>query len=227
MGNVIAVEPGPASEPPSAADVSVQVGFDQAQALPPDSDVPVEAEAKPLLPLASGLANDQVVVLPEIWDVPFGTPTRLVIPVIALDSRVVPVGQTPIVIDCVVYGQWNTADDAVGWYTLSARLGHAGNTVLNGHRDVNAAVFCYLEYLDIGDQIMVFSGDRDYRYVVTDKFLVREGYVSLAERIQNAAWVAATRDERLTLVTCANLGATHRLILIARPWYLSDNGFEF
>ncbi len=217
MDNVIAAELGPASNPPSAADVSVRVGFDQAQALPPTSDAPVEAEAKPLVPLASELANDQVVVLPEIWDVPYGTPTRLMIPVIALDSRVVPVGQTPIVLDGVVYRKWNTADDAVGWHNLSARLGHAGNTVLTGHSDVNAAVFRYLEYLAIGDEITVFSGDRDCRYVVTDKFLVRERHVSLAERIQNASWVAATWDERLTLVTFANLGATHRLILIARP----------
>jgi sortase (surface protein transpeptidase) len=69
----------------------------------------------------------------------------------------------------------------------------------------------------MGDEFTVFSGDRDHRYVVTDKFLVQERDVSLAERIQNASCVAATGDERLTLVTCANLGATHRLILVARP----------
>ena len=69
----------------------------------------------------------------------------------------------------------------------------------------------------MGDEFTVFCGDREYRYVVTDKFLVQERHVSLAERIQNASWVAETRDGRLTLVTCANLGATHRLILIARP----------
>jgi sortase (surface protein transpeptidase) len=71
--------------------------------------------------------------------------------------------------------------------------------------------------VDTGDRITVFSGDWDHHFFVTHKFLVREGDVSLEERIQNAKWIASTHDERLTLITCANPGATHRLILIAQP----------
>jgi sortase A len=105
----------------------------------------------------------------------------------------------------------------VGWHNLSAKLGQAGNTVLNGHSDLNAAVFRNLDYVILGDEIIVLSGDQAYHYVVTHKFLVQEKDVSLEQRIQNAAWIAPTPDERLTLVTCANPGASHRLILIAQP----------
>ena len=171
----------------------------------------------PLLPLTAELSSDRVVVSPEIWDVPPGTPTRLVIPAIALSSPIVPVGQTPLVIDGDIYWQWNTARDSVGWHNQSAKLGQSGNMVLNGHSDINASVFRNLEHVDVGDEITVFSGDQVHRYVITHKFLVKEKGVSLEERIQNAAWAAVSQDERLTLITCAKPGATHRLILIAQP----------
>jgi sortase A len=150
-------------------------------------------------------------------DVPAGMPTRLVVPSVALDSQIIPVDKTAVVINGVAYGQWNTVDNLVGWHDLSAKLGQAGNTVLNGHSDLNAAVFRNLDYVALGDEITVLSGDQAYHYVVTHKFLVQEKDVSLEERIQNAAWIAPTPDERLTLVTCANPGASHRLIIIAQP----------
>lgn len=157
-----------------------------------------------------------------VWDAPSGTPTRLVIPSITLDSPIVPVDQTPVVIDGHTYGQWNTSNSLVGWHSLSARLGQTGNTVLNGHSDISVAIFRDLQYLDVGDEITVFSGDWVHQYTVQQKFLVKEEDVSPEERIRNAAWIAPTQDKRLTLITCANPGATHRLILIARPQALSE-----
>jgi LPXTG-site transpeptidase (sortase) family protein len=215
--NVIAAELGPAQEPAPVAEASPEINQDQ----PPDpvlgSDTASQEKTEQLLPVASELGSDQVAILPEVWEVPAGTPTRLVIPAIALDTRIVPVDQTPILIGDALYGQWNTVDNMAGWHNSSAELGQVGNTVLNGHSDVNAAVFRNLEYVDIGDEITIFSNDRDYQYIVTDKFLVEERDVSLDQRVQNAAWIAPTQDERLTLVTCAKPGATHRLIVIGRP----------
>ena len=38
------------------------------------------------------------------------------------------------------------------------------------------------------------------------------------QRLQNARWIAATADERLTLVTCwPNTTNSHRLIIVAEP----------
>jgi sortase A len=53
---------------------------------------------------------------------------------------------------------------------------------------------------------------------VQDKFIVKEVGVSLAQRRQNAQWIAPTRDERLTLVTCwPPDGNTYRVIVVAKP----------
>jgi LPXTG-site transpeptidase (sortase) family protein len=146
-------------------------------------------------------------------------PTRLSIPSIDLDSAVVPVGWTPVVINGQTYGQWDTADNEVGWHNLSANLGEVGNTVLAGHSDINSRVFQNLEYVNIDDEITVISGadQQPYRYRVTQKVLVQEVGVSLETRIQNARWIAPTDDERLTLLTCSQPGATHRLIVVAYP----------
>jgi LPXTG-site transpeptidase (sortase) family protein len=216
-GDIVAAELGPVPEPPPSQEMAVEPDPNQVAASPPVENVPIEASADPLLPLASEQGNDHLLGASGGGDVLAGMPIRLTIPAIALDSGVVPVDKAPVVINGETYGQWNTADNMVGWHNLSAKLGQVGNTVFNGHSDVNAAVFRNLGYVRIGDEIIVSSGAQDYRYVVTQKFLVQEGNVPLEVRIQNAAWIAPSQDERLTLITCANPGATHRLILIAQP----------
>jgi sortase A len=158
------------------------------------------------------LANEPAVV-------PQTTPIRLIIPTIALDSTIIPVGYKLIKVEGETYGIWETADNEVGWHNLSALLGQIGNTVLAGHSDIKARVFRDLKDVEIGDEIVAFAGNSEkaFRYVVTEKFLVQEKGVPLETRVKNAQLIAPTDDERLTLITCAYPGATHRLIVIARP----------
>ncbi len=144
-------------------------------------------------------------------------PTRLVIPSIDLDRKVFPVSWTPIVVNGVTVGKWDTLDNDVAWHNESAKLGQVGNTVLNGHSDIYDRVFQNLEKVEIGDEIIVFSDGQPYHYLVTEKVLVREKGVPFEQRVANAQLIAPTDDERLTLVTCTGSGATHRLIIIARP----------
>jgi LPXTG-site transpeptidase (sortase) family protein len=146
-------------------------------------------------------------------------PGRLIIPAIALDSAIIPVGWTPVVINGQMYGQWDTAKNEVGWHNLSANLGQSGNTVLAGHSDINTKIFRNLQDVDIGDEIVAISGvdGQPHHYAVTQKVLLQEAGVPLETRIKNAQWIAPTNDERLTLVTCSRPGATHRLIVVARP----------
>lgn len=216
-GDIVAAELGPGPDPAADAQESAEANSNPVPAPSHAVDAPAELEAEDLLPVASDSQGDQSGQQPEIWDVPAGTPTHLIIPAIGLESSIASVNQTAVIIDGKTYGQWETADDRVGWHNLSAKLGQAGNTVLNGHSDVNAAVFRNLRFVEVGDRITVFSGNQNHDYFVTHKFLVEERGVSLQQRIQNAAWIASTQDERLTLVTCANPGASHRLIVIARP----------
>lgn len=148
-------------------------------------------------------------------------PSRLVIPSIALDSPVVPVKQESTVIDNKPYKTWQVADNEVGWNNLSAPLGQAGNTVLTGHSDIKAKIFRDLKDVYVGDEIFVLADAGDsshaYRYVITQKILVQEKGVPVEVRLKNARWIGTTQDERLTLITCAQPGATHRLIVVAQP----------
>jgi sortase A len=215
--NVIAAELGPGPDPTPTADLSVGINPNHSPVSSPSLEVPAGTGNGHLLPEASGLSSGHPAAEPEIRDVPAGTPTRLVIPAIALESKITPVGWESVLIDGATYRQWSTTDNLVSWHNLSAKLGQPGNTVLNGHSNVNGAVFRNLKYVKIGDEITIFSGEQDYHYIVTQKFSVKENDVSLEARIENAKLIAPTQDERLTLITCANPGATHRLIVIARP----------
>jgi sortase A len=219
--NVIAAELGPGADPAPATDVSAGIHPNHSPVASPNLEVPAGADSDHLLPEASESSVDHLAVEPEIRDVPAGMPTRLVIPAIALESNITPVGWESVLIDGATYRQWSTTDNLVGWHRLSAKLGQPGNTVLNGHSNVNGAVFRNLKYVQIGDEITIFSGKQDYHYIITQKFSVKEKDVSLETRIENAQLIAPTQDERLTLITCANPGATHRLIVVARP--LSSN----
>lgn len=162
----------------------------------------------PITPQASSLAGTASTI-----------PTRLVIPGINLDSAVVPVGWKKVEMNGQTYGQWEVDNNLVGWHNLSAPLGQTGNTVFNGHSNLYAQVFNDLGKLAIGDRILAFAGDQVYSYVVTAKFLVQEKGIPLEKRLENAKLILPTSDERLTLITCAQPGATHRLIVIAYPDY--------
>lgn len=144
-------------------------------------------------------------------------PNRFVISSIGLDSVVMPVGFQTFEMDGQTYGQWMVDDNLVSWHNLSAPLGQVGNTVLNGHSDIGGMVFRDLHLVQVGDVITVFAGEQEYQYQVTETRLVQEVGVSLEQRIANAQLIKPTTDERLTLITCINPGATHRLIVTAHP----------
>jgi len=165
--------------------------------------------------LVLNLISHPLVALANKPATPF-IPTHLAIPAIALDSAIVSVGIKEVEVNGQTYYQWLTDDNLVGWHNLSAPMGQAGNTVLNGHSNIHAQVFQALGNIAIGDEIIVYSGDQAYRYVVAEKLLVQEKSVSLEQRIKNAQIIMPTQDERLTLITCSQSGATHRLIVIAR-----------
>jgi LPXTG-site transpeptidase (sortase) family protein len=146
-------------------------------------------------------------------------PERLVIASIALEAPVMPVHYRDIEVGGQVYHQWRVPSEfAAGWQDTSARLGLPGNTVLNGHHNAYGRVFENLAELRTGDVIQVYSGEWEYRYVVAAKLLLPERGQRLEVRMENARWLAASEDERLTLVTCWPAESnTHRLIVIAYP----------
>jgi sortase A len=116
--------------------------------------------------------------------------------------------------------EWDVPKDAAGWHINSALAGQPGNTVLSGHHNIEGKVFRYVVDLEIGDEIVLYAGDRAYAYTVTEKYILKEAGMPWAVRQKNAQWIAPTADERLTLVTCWPYewpGNTHRVIVVAKP----------
>ncbi len=145
-------------------------------------------------------------------------PDRIVAPSINLDAPVVTVGWSVKEKDGSWFSQWQTASYAAGFHESSALPGHIGNTVISGHHNIEGKVFEHLVDLQVGDIVTLYADDRPYHYQVKDKFILKEAGTSIEQRRQNAQWIAPTRDERLTLVTCwPPEGNTYRVIVIARP----------
>ena len=142
-------------------------------------------------------------------------PIRIVIPAIHLDAPIEPVGWS------LVNGAnaWDIPTHfAAGWLKTSAPVGRPGNTVLDGHHNIEGEVFRYLVDLKAGDVIELYSNDQVTDYEVTALHILIDRDQPLEVRRQNAAWIQPTLDVRLTLVTCwPYTNNTHRLIVVAKP----------
>jgi sortase A len=145
-------------------------------------------------------------------------PTRIVLPALKIDSRVIPVGWTTYQQNGQWVSEWAVADYAVGFHRTSALPGAAGNTIMAGHNNINGEVFRNLIDLKVGDDIFVYADQNTYHYVVRQKMLLQEAGMPLEQRLQNAQWIAPTDDDRLTLVSCWPVTSnTHRVVIVARP----------
>lgn len=145
-------------------------------------------------------------------------PTRLVIPSVGIDTKVIPVGWQVVEQSGQMYSIWQVADYAVGWHETSAHLGQQGNVVMAGHHNMNGEVFRDLVNVEVGDKVTVYSGDQKFEYVVDLKTIVKEKGEPIEVRQRNAQWIAPTTDQRLTMVTCwPYTNNTHRVIVVAKP----------
>jgi sortase A len=146
-------------------------------------------------------------------------PERIVIPSVGIDATVVIADYNSTNVDGETFGQWQAPNQlAAGWQPDSALLGHIGNTVINGHHNEYGEVFGKLVDVKIGDKVYVYSNGKKFDFVIANRMILQERFVSTETRLQNARWLASTDDMRLTLVTCwPKISNTHRLILVARP----------
>jgi sortase A len=126
-------------------------------------------------------------------------PSHLRIPAMFLDSPVHEV--------TVNMGEWEVSPMDVGHHQGTANPGEIGNVVLAGHRDINSALFRELDRLQPGDEVFVSNNLREYRYVVTESFVVGPTHAEVMD---------PTGDKRVTLITCTPIGlATQRLVVTA------------
>ena len=142
----------------------------------PGGAQPNEAEIpKHLRPLVQSLAN-----------LPIPTPgpeqaIRLQIPAIGVDAP-------------VVQGDgWDQLKKGVGQHIGSDNPGQAGNVVLSGHDDIFGEIFRDLINLQPGDQVILYTAQHQYIYVVTGSQIVEPIQVEV---------MAATSDPTVTLISC-------------------------
>ena len=150
------------------------------------------------------------------------TITRVVIPSISVDSKVVEVGWEVQQQDNQDVAVWQVAEYAVGQHRGSANPGEGGNVVLAGHVGGYGKVFKDLYYVKPGDQITLYSAGQQYLYTVQERLLVTEEGVSAEQHAANAQLIAPTNHEVATLVTCwPAKGAnrfTQRVVVRAVPF---------
>jgi sortase A len=161
---------------------------------PPDEQGntrPNEAEIpEHLRPMVQSLAN-----------IPVPTPApdqavRLQIPRLNVDAP-------------VVQGDgWEQLKKGVGQHIGSANPGQNGNVVLSAHNDVYGELFRYLDQLQPGDEVIAYTQQRQFVYVVERTVLVEPTAVEV---------MASTGSPTVTLISCyPYLIDSQRIVVFAR-----------
>jgi len=88
---------------------------------------------------------------------------------------------------------WDQLKKGVGQHIGSADPGQNGNVVLSGHDDVFGEVFRSLDKLQPGDQIVLYTMQQQYTYLVTETRIVEPGQVDVMN---------PTSDPTVTLISC-------------------------
>ncbi|MCY6354597.1 class D sortase [Clostridium sp. ZS2-4] len=89
----------------------------------------------------------------------------------------------------------------------TGKLGKVGNYAIAGHRCYSYGKhFNRLDEVEVGDNIIIFSQDKEYKYKVFNKFIVKPEEVEVLN--------GNGKDKMITLITCTPIRvATHRLII--------------
>lgn len=161
---------------------------------PPDAQGntrPNEAEIpEHLLPMVQSLANIPV---------PTSAPdqaVRIQIPSLSVDAP-------------VVQGDgWEQLKKGVGQYIGSPAPGRDGNLVLSAHNDVYGELFRYLDRLVPGDQVIIYTQQRQFTYIVDRTVLVEPTAVEV---------MSPTSSPTITLISCyPYLVNDQRIVVFAR-----------
>jgi LPXTG-site transpeptidase (sortase) family protein len=197
----------------------------QSQASPAQSGAPTpDAAPRFNIPVLNNAAGDQLsnAVPTKPHEAGPSTITRIVVPAIKLDKKVIEVGWTaqkqP---DGQEVAVWDVDKYRVGHHQGSSNPGDGGNVVLAGHSGGYAYPFNDIYYLKPGDLIELYSNGQVYQYTVTDHILVDEVGQPLEKRLENARYIEPTDEEVVTMVACWPLTGPNkfaqRIIIRSKP----------
>jgi sortase A len=121
---------------------------------------------------------------------------RIQIPALAVDAP-------------IVQGDgWEQLKKGVGQNLASALPGQNGNMILSAHNDVYGELFRYLDKLVPGDQVIIYTQQRQYVYVVDRTAIVEPTAVEV---------MASTGSPTATLISCyPYLVNDQRIVIFAR-----------
>jgi sortase A len=109
----------------------------------------------------------------------------------------------------VVQGDgWEQLKKGVGQNIGSSNPGQNGNVILSAHNDVYGELFRYLDKLQPGDQVVLYTQQRQYTYVVDRTAIVEPTAVEV---------MASTGSPTVTLISCyPYLVDKQRIVVFAR-----------
>lgn len=150
------------------------------------------------------------------------TVSRVIIPSIGVDSKVVEVGWQVQEQNGSQVAVWEVAEYAVGQHKGSANPGEGSNVVLAGHVGGYGMVFYDLFHVQPGDQIVLYSQGEQYLYVVQEHLVLDEEGAPPEQRAANARYIEPTDSEVVTLITCwppsGPTKFTQRVVIRAVPY---------
>jgi sortase A len=131
-----------------------------------------------------------------------GQAIRIQIPAIAVDSKI------------VQGDDWEQLKMGVGQHLNTANPGETGNVVLSAHDDIYGEIFKNLDRLKPGDQVIVFTNQRSYTYVVMSNPLVVEP--------TQVEFLTSANDPIVTLISCYPYLVDNKRIVV-RAYLQSGN----
>jgi len=127
---------------------------------------------------------------------------RIQIPAIAVDNRI------------VQGDEWEQLKMGIGQHIGSANPGEKNNVVLSAHNDIYGEFFKNLDRLKPGDQVVLFTNQRSYTYVVmSDPLIVEPSQVE---------FLGATTEPIVTLISCYPYLVDNKRIIV-RAYLQSGN----
>jgi len=122
----------------------------------------------------------------SIANLPLPTPgpaqaMRIQIPAISVDAPI------------VQGDSWEQLKKGVGQHVDTSNPGQTGNVVLSAHDDVFGEIFRDLDRLQPGDQVLLYTAQRQYIYTVTGSQIVLPTQVEVMN---------PTSDSTVTLISC-------------------------
>jgi len=157
----------------------------QGNTRPNDAEIPAH-----LQPMVQSLANIPVPTAA------LDQAVRIQIPALNIDAP-------------IVQGDgWEQLKKGVGQYIGSSPPGRDGNLVLSAHNDVYGEIFRYLDRLVPGDEVVIYTQQRQFTYVVDRTVLVEPTAVEV---------MAPTSSPTVTLISCyPYLVNDQRIVVFAR-----------